>query len=100
MNIIWSALAIEDLNDIEEFIARDNPARAISFINELIDLGESLNTEREARKGTPAKWTHDNNVRELYYKNYTIVYQICGTDIIIHEVHNSAKLTRQLRGIE
>ncbi len=29
MNIIWSALAIEDLNDIEEFIARDNPARIL-----------------------------------------------------------------------
>lgn len=55
MNIIWSALAIEDLNDIEEFIARDNPTRAVSFINELIDLGDSLNMEGEAWKGTPAK---------------------------------------------
>lgn len=54
--------------------------------------------EGEAWKGTQAKWICDNNVRELYYKNYTIVYQIRGTDIIIHEVHNSAKLSRQLRG--
>ena len=38
------------------------------------------------------------NVRELYYKNYTIVYETCGDDIIIHEVYNSAKLSRQLRG--
>ncbi len=52
----------------------------------------------EAWKGTSAKWIRDNNVRELYYKNYTIVYQIRGTDVIIHEVHNSAKLSRQLRG--
>lgn len=50
MNIIWSALAIEDLNDIEEFIARDNPARAVSFINELIDLGDSLSMEEELRQ--------------------------------------------------
>ena len=28
MSIIWSDLAIEDLNDIEDYIARDNPARA------------------------------------------------------------------------
>ena len=96
MNIIWSALTVEDLNDIEQFIARDNPSRAISFINELINLGDSL--KMDARKGTPAKWIRDGNVRELYYKNYTIVYQIRGTDIIIHEVHNSAKLSRQLRG--
>mgnify|MGYP000684757456 CR=1 FL=1 len=83
-------MAIEDLNDIEDYIARDNPARAVSFVDELI--------EGEAEKGTPAKWIRDTNVRELYCKNYTIVYEICGDDIIIHEVYNSAKLSRQLRG--
>ena len=49
MSIIWSDLAIED------YIARDNPARAVSFVDELIDLGESLSNEGEAEKGTPAK---------------------------------------------
>ena len=33
MNIIQSDLAIED------YIARDNPARAVSIVDELIDLG-------------------------------------------------------------
>lgn len=98
MNIIWSDLAIEDLNDIEDYIARDNPTRAVSFVDELIDLGDSLRIKGEAEKGTPAKWIRDTNVRELYYKNYTIVYEISGADIIIHEVHNSAKLSRQLQG--
>ena len=98
MNIIWSDLAIEDLNDSEDYIARDNLTRAVSFVDELIDLGDSLSIEGEAEKGTPAKWIRDTNVRELYYKNYTIVYEICRDDIIIHEVHNSAKLSRQLRG--
>ena len=90
MSIIWSDLAIEELNDIEDYIARDNPARAVSFVDELIDLGDSLSNEGEAEKGTPAKWIRDTN--------YTIVYEICGDDIIIHEVYNSAKLSRQLRG--
>ena len=98
MSIIWSDLAIEDLNDIEDYTARDNPARAVSFVDELIDLGDSLSNEGEAEKGTPAKWIRDTKVRELYYKNYTIVYEICGDDIIIHEAYNSAKMSRQLRG--
>ena len=68
MSIIWSDLAIEDLNDIEDYIARDNPARAVSFVDELIDLGDSLSNEGEAEKGTLAKWIRDTNVRELYYK--------------------------------
>lgn len=50
MSIIWSDLAIEDLNDIEDYIARDNPARAVSFVDELIDLGDSLSNEGEAEK--------------------------------------------------
>ena len=41
MSIIWSDLAIEDLNDIEDYIARDNPARAVSFVDELIYLASS-----------------------------------------------------------
>lgn len=98
MNIIWSDLAIEDLRDIEEYIVRDNPDRATTFVNELIDLGDSLSVAGEAEKGTPAKWIKDCNVRELYYKKYTIVYQLHGNDVIIHEVHNAAKLSRQLRG--
>ena len=31
MKIVWSDLAFEDLNDIEDYIARDNPTRAVSF---------------------------------------------------------------------
>lgn len=46
-------------------------------------FGDSLSNEGEAEKGTLAKWIRDTNVRELYYKNYTIVYEICGDDIII-----------------
>ena len=63
MNIIQSDLAIED------YIARDNPARAVSFVDELIDLGDSLSNEGEAEKGTPAKWIRDTIVlQELYYR--------------------------------
>ena len=47
---------------IEDYIARDNPARAVSFVDELIDLGDSLSNEGEAEKGTPAKWIRDTNV--------------------------------------
>ncbi len=97
MNVIWSDLAIEDLNDIEEYIARDNPKRATSFVLELINLGDSLSTEGQAWKGTVAKWIRNANVRELYYREYTLIYEIKVDDIIIHEVHNSAKLSRYMR---
>ncbi|MCH5266670.1 MAG: type II toxin-antitoxin system RelE/ParE family toxin [Lachnospiraceae bacterium] len=97
MRVIWSDLAIEDLREIEEYIARDNPERAISFIMELLDYGDSLGIEGQTRKGTPAKWIDNSNVRELYYDKYTIVYEITDHTIEIHEIHNSAKLSRHFQ---
>lgn len=97
MRVIWSDLAIEDLQEIEDYIARDNPERAFSFIMKLLDYGDSLGIEGQARKGTPAKWINDSNIRELYYDKYTIIYEITDYAIEIHEVYNSAKLPRRFR---
>lgn len=96
MTVIWSDLAVEDLNDIEQFIARDNPERAVSFIMELIDCAESLGIKGQEKKGTLAKWINNPAVRELYYFQYTIVYEISGEIVYIHEVHNVAKLPRRI----
>lgn len=61
---------------------------------ELMDLGDSLIERGMAQKGTPAKWTDDSNIRELYYGNYTIIYEILQDVILIHEVHNIARVFR------
>lgn len=41
-----------------------------------------------------AKWTKDPSIRELYYHNYTLIYEVLENEIQIHEVHNSAKMIR------
>lgn len=95
MKVRWSELALEDLDHIENYIALDNTERAVSFIMELMDLGDSLADQGMAQKGTPAKWTDDSNIRELYYDNYTIIYEILQDDVImIHEIHNTARVFR------
>lgn len=98
MNVRWSKPALADLDDIGKYIASDNPERAMSFIMELMDLGDSLAIPGMAEKGTPAKWTQDANVRELYYGNYAIIYEILQDTVMIHEVHHSAKLFRHFTG--
>jgi plasmid stabilization system protein ParE len=42
MNVKWTVEALNDLEEIELFIAKDNIDRALSFVNELIDFGDSL----------------------------------------------------------
>ena len=98
MKVSWSKPAIADLDDIEEFIALDDPERAVVFIMELIDLGESLASDGTAERGTPAKWTKMKNIRELYYGNYSIGYQILPGEVVIHEVHHNARMLRHFEG--
>ena len=93
MNIyIDGSEALNDLEEIELFIAKDNIDRALSFVNELIDFGDSLGNF--ANKGTQAKWTNDTSVKEMYYKDYTFIYEINSDSVIIHEIHNYAKMIR------
>ena len=64
MRVRWTKPALEDLDDIENYIALDDAGRAADFVDKLIDLGESLEFNWE--RGTQAKWTSDLSIRELY----------------------------------
>lgn len=92
MKVSWTRPALKDLDEIENYIALDDVDRAVDFVEKLIDLGESLEFDWE--RGTPAKWTKDTSIRELYYHNYTLIYEVMDDEIQIHEVHNSAKMIR------
>lgn len=92
MRVRWTRPALKDLDEIENYIALDDAGRAAEFVGKLIDLGESLEINWE--RGAQAKWTKDTSVRELYYHNYTLIYEILENEIQIHEVHNSAKMIR------
>jgi plasmid stabilization system protein ParE len=92
MRVSWTKEALNDLDDIEDFIAIDNPERAVTFLEELIDFGDSLGNF--AYKGTQAKWTKDSSIKESYYKDYTFIYEIEIDTVTIHEVHNFAKMMR------
>lgn len=92
MRVRWTRFALKDLDDIENYIALDDVGRAADFVGELIDFGESLEFNWE--RGTQAKWTKDTSIRELYYHNYTLIYEVLENEIQIHEVHNNAKMIR------
>jgi plasmid stabilization system protein ParE len=92
MKVRWTYPALKDLDEIEDYIARDDVGRAVDFVNRLIDLGDSLDVDW--KRGTTAKWTSDTKIRELYYDNYTLIYEVLENEIQIHEVHNCAKMLR------
>ena len=74
MKVLWTKNAKIQLQNVEEFIANDNPSGAIDFTDELIDLAETLAEYPE--KGRVVPELSHSNIRELLNKNYRIVYLI------------------------
>jgi len=87
----WTDSAIDDLNDIGEFIAKDSEKYAQITVNKLFDYTDILEIYPLSGKSVPE--FEDDSIRELVKGNYRIVYQIINDNRIdILTVHNCARL--------
>lgn len=89
MQLKWSKDAIEDLDNIWEYIAADNIMRAFSFIDEL--RAEAKRLADNPMIGIKIPEINDTNFREWFYRDYTLIYEIVGNAVLIHEVHNQKR---------
>jgi addiction module RelE/StbE family toxin len=88
MKIKWSHEALERLIEIEEYISKDSPARAIKFVDQLIEHAELLSGKPQIGRIVPELATPD--IRELIFKKYRIVYKLeknCITILTVFEGH-------------
>lgn len=93
MNVNWSREAGENLADIEEFIARDSPSRAVRFVDAIIDHTETILADNP-RIGRSVPETGNPDIRELIYRGYRVVYQLNGDRIDILTVFEGHRLLR------
>jgi toxin ParE1/3/4 len=70
----WTKEAVKRLNEIEYFIALDNPETAAGFIDKLISAAETIPEFPEKGRIVPEMSMPE--IREILYKNYRIVYLI------------------------
>lgn len=81
MKILWTKEVVLRLQEIENFISKDNPIVAIEFVDKLIQAAETLNDN--PGKGRVVPELSLEKIRELLYKNYHIVYLIKKSSIDI-----------------
>lgn len=93
MKVFWTKESIDRLNEIEFYIARDNPNAAIRLIDYLISLGESLSENPERGRIVPE--FSIKAIRELLYKNYRIVYLIKKNRIEVLTVFEGHQLLKK-----
>ncbi len=86
-DLIWTNRALKRLDDIADFIARDNPLRAHTFVVELRNKLEVLKTQSSGRSGRVF------GTKELVlHPNYLAVYRIKANQVqvltILHTAQN------------
>ena len=92
--ILWSLTATSDLAAIEEFIAQDSVLHAVHFIDRLVDSVEKLATLPRAGRVVPE--FRNENLREIIFRNYRVVYLVEDETVhIVRVVHGA----RDLRGL-
>jgi plasmid stabilization system protein ParE len=76
VKVEWSTLALDRVSDIARFIARDNPAAAERWINELFDAVERLAEFPESGLIVPEVGVQ--RIRELIFGAYRVIYSVRG----------------------
>ncbi len=90
MNIIWSPFAIDRTTEIAEYIAQDNPAAATKWIETLFDKVQSVKSSPKSGRVVPE--TNREDIRELIYGNYRIIYRVEKIKISVLTVRHSKQI--------
>ncbi len=74
MKIIWSPLAIERLEEIAEYIREDDPSAAKKWVISVFGRIQKLSKFPNSGRKFPEM--RRENIREIIYGNYRIIYRI------------------------
>ena len=91
VKINWTKFALQDLNEIAEFISKDSVRYAQMTVKYLFESPSLLKSHPKAGRIVPE--FNEPNLRELIRGSYRIVYRIVAKDRVdILTVHHSSRL--------
>ena len=90
MKIIWSPLAIDRATEIAEYIAQDNPSAAKLWVETLFDKVQLLKSSPKSGRIVPE--TDRDDIRELIYGNYRIIYKVEKARISVLTVRHGKQI--------
>ena len=92
MKVLWTEPAVNDLEAIRDYIARDSELYAASFIEKILFSVDNLVDLPDIGRKVPEAYS--SNIRELIFQKYRIVYRIHQDTVqIIAVVHGSRDLS-------
>jgi len=88
----WSNQALADLEAIGDFIARDAPSVAQVFVERVFTAVKRL--EAFPRSGRIVPEISQEDIREIIFGSYRIVYVVSDDEVNILTVFHAARLLR------
>ena len=89
MKIVWTEPALGDLEDIRDYIRKDSEFYARRFVEKIVAAVEKL--ENFPGVGRPVLEADDENIRELIYRDYRIMYRFEQKRVLILTVIHGAR---------
>ncbi|MBI3662593.1 MAG: type II toxin-antitoxin system RelE/ParE family toxin [Acidobacteria bacterium] len=92
--IVWTDRAISELTEISAFIERESPAIAALVCSRIVARTEQAAEFPFSGRRVPGR---DENVRELFWRSYRVIYRVDAPKILILTVvHGSRVLEESL----
>ncbi len=90
--VIWTRQAVEDVEAIRSYVARDSERYATLLVERLVAAVERAGHFPESGRIVPE--VGDAALREIVHGNYRIVYRLTREAVEIVTVHHGARLLR------
>lgn len=95
--VVWSPEAIEDVEAIAEYIAKDSQHYARAVVLKLLEAARDIRDYPKAGRVVPE--LADDAVRERFVYSYRLIYEVRERDVLIVAViHGKRQLDGMARG--
>ena len=93
MKVAWSYVALENLIEANKYIASENPEAARKVITDIYEAGNKI--KKFPEKGRIVPEIRKKNVREIFCREYRIIYRIESKRIFILTVRHMKQLLKK-----
>ena len=88
--VVWSLEALEDVNDIAAYIARDSAFYAAAVVEKVLATATGLNQFPESGRVVPE--LNQSNIRERFVYSYRLIYRVEPERILVTAVVHGRRL--------
>ena len=90
--LTWTETAVAQLDDIAAYIAQDSPRNAARTVQRIVAAAEGL--RRFPFHGRVVPEFERDDLREVFWRKYRIIYRVAEEDVrIIAVIHGARRLT-------